>query len=171
MSQDPNWLRGQMREHLARAPGAPRKVVNLERTAPGPAKSRGTAALELVHQAAAAIDDIEERANETEARAKALVRGAIDKLHAAEARIQAAEAAHREAIADTAARLQEAVEALKRAEARIAAAEADADVAEARAQAAEARSLEAEAALRNIEHAIRTKLLREGHASSIGVAA
>src|SRR5262249_47441087 len=84
MPQDPaQWLRGHMREHLARPASGepPAKVVNLDR--------RGAAALELVYQAAEAINGIEERANETEARAKSLVRGAIEKLHAAEARIEA----------------------------------------------------------------------------------
>jgi chromosome segregation ATPase len=168
MSQDPSrWLRGHMRDHIDRAAalGTPRNVVNLDRAPPGAPKSRGAAAIELVHQAAEAIGDIEDRANETEARAKSLVRDAIDKLHAAEARIEAAESARRDAINDTAARIAEAVEALRRAEARIAVAESEAAAAAARAQAAEARALEAEAALRNIEHAIRTKLLREAGVS------
>src|SRR5438445_129748 len=109
MPQDPApWLRGHMSEHLARSatPEPPANVVNLDRPAPGAARTRGAAALELVYQAAEAIGDIEERANETEARAKSLVRGAIDKLHAAEARIEAAENARREAMNETAARLR-----------------------------------------------------------------
>jgi alkylation response protein AidB-like acyl-CoA dehydrogenase len=125
MPQDPSqWLRGHMREHLARPADAPAKVVTFDRPAPGAPRTRGTAALELVQRAAEAISDIEERANDTEERAKSLVRGAIEKLNAAEARIEAAESARREAIDETAARLAEAVEALKRAEARVAAAEA-----------------------------------------------
>ena len=90
MPQDSTqWLRGHMREHLARpaSADAPVNVVNLA----GAPRPRGAAALDLVYKAAEAISDIEERANETEARAKSLVRGAIDKLHAAEARIEAAE--------------------------------------------------------------------------------
>lgn len=173
MPQDSTqWLRGHMREHIARSADAPAKVVTFDRPAPSAPRTRGSAALELVHRAAEAIGDIEVRASETEERAKALVRGAIDKLNAAEARIEAAETARRDAIDETAARLAEAVEALKRAEARVAAAEAETLAAETRTQAAETRALEAETALRNIEHAIRTKLLREaGAMSSVGVAA
>jgi hypothetical protein len=130
MPQDPSqWLRGHMREHLARPADAPAKVVTFDRPAPGAPRTRGTAALELVQRAAEAIDE-------------------------------------------TAARLAEAVEALKRAETRVAAAEAATLAAETRAQAGEMRALEAETALRNIEHAIRTKLLREaGAMPSVGVAA
>src|SRR3984893_3292973 len=99
MPQDPApWLRGHMREHLARSatPEPTANVVNLDRPAPGAARPRGAPGLDMGYQAAEAIGEIEERAYETEARAKSLVRGAIEKLHAAEARIEAAETARRE---------------------------------------------------------------------------
>jgi hypothetical protein len=160
-----------MRDYLGASSKEPLKVVDLGRKTAGQAKSRGAAALELVERAAEAINDIEARATETEARAVALARDAIEKLDAAEARIQVAEAAQRQVIEEATIRLRDATEELKRAEAHIDAAESEAAAAAARAQAAEAQAGEAEAALRNIEHAIRTKLLREERAAHLPAAA
>ena len=93
-----NWLRDHMREQLAKAPSA-EPVQNVVHFPAEPAQVRRepASALGLVSQAADVIRGIQERAAESEARAKALAECALEKLEMAEARINDAEAARGQA--------------------------------------------------------------------------
>ncbi len=124
--------------------------------------SSGATALELVYQAAEVFTGMEDRARDTEARARALCQSAVDRLHQAEQRIEAAERARRDIIHDAGVKLQDASRALKQAQTRIAAAEQQAAAAETRALLAEAQAQEAKRVLAEVEEAIRSRLLGEG---------
>ena len=119
----------------------------------------GSAALNLVYQAAELFNEIEERARETEARAKTLCASAAQRLRSAEARAELADQSRRDIIADADAKLQAASRALKQAELQITAAEDKATAAEVRAQLAEAKARDALEALALVEGAIRKQLL------------
>lgn len=119
----------------------------------------GSAALDLVYQAAELFNEIEERARETEARAEALCASAAQKLRSAEARAEVAERSRREIITEADAKLQAACRALKQAELQVTAAEDKATAAEVRAQLAEAKARDAFEALALVEGAIRKQLL------------
>jgi len=144
---------------------------NFGQTAGGSRKNQATVALELVHQAAEVLNEIENRASETTARAHSLVKSAIDKLQLAQRRIDSVENARLATLNEAAAQIREATNTLKQAESRAAGAEARASAAQSRAEAAEARANEAETALRTIEEAIRTQLLGAQHSESILAAA
>jgi hypothetical protein len=79
----------------------------------------GGAVLDLVHQAAAAVRDIEDRAYETERRARTIAERTVERLRVAEECIRYLEAEQRAAQT----RIQMAVEALKLERSRVAAAE------------------------------------------------
>jgi hypothetical protein len=119
----------------------------------------GTTALNLVYQAAEVFRSIEDRAQETEARAQALCKGALERLKLAEMRTEAAERARREFMTEAECKLQDASRALKQAQSRIEAAEDRLTAVEFRAQAAEAEAREAKQALALVEEAIRRRLL------------
>jgi chromosome segregation ATPase len=159
-----NWLRDQMRDRVAKAPSAEvaQNIVNFPGDARAPSREEGSAALDLVYQAAGVIRGIQERAAETEDRAKALAECAVEKLEEAEARINDAEAARARAettLAQLMARLQEAEQELTRTQSRIAAAENQLVNAERQMHAAEARAVHAEKAVGQIEDAIREQLM------------
>lgn len=124
--------------------------------------SGGATALELVYQAAEVFTGMEDRARDTEARARALCQSAVDRLHQAEQRIEAAERARRDIIHDAGVKLQDASRALKQAQTRVEAAERQAAAAETRALVAEAQAQEAKRVLAEVEEAIRSRLLGEG---------
>ena len=131
-------------------------VVNFDRSS---APDSGTAALNLVYQAAEVFNGIEARARETEAQAQSLCKNALERLKLAETRIDAAERARREIIAEADYKLHEASKVLKEAERRVRDAEDKATAAEHRAQVAEAQAHEAKRALALVEDAIRRRLL------------
>jgi len=170
---DASWLREHMRNFIARSDSsalttnvlglkrAPTEMERFEQTPPGMKRNTNAVALDLVHQAAQVMNDMERRASEAEARACSVVRDAIQKLKLAQERIQSAEHARRIEDQEVRNKLQEAVRALEKAERRVAAAEARASAAEARAKRAEAQANETERAVARIEEAIRTQLLRE----------
>src|ERR1700756_4080406 len=87
------WLREQLAGQSSGAAGLDPddQILNFRRFSERPGRREPDAAIELVHQAAAVIKGIEDRASKIEGRAEDLVKRAIDKLHIAEARIQAAE--------------------------------------------------------------------------------
>ncbi len=158
-----NWLRDHMREQLAKAPGgeSAQNVVHFP-AEPVQARREPASALGLVSQAADVIRGIQERAAESEARAKALAECALEKLELAEARINDAEAARsqaEDAVSQLIARLQEAEDELERTQSRIAAAENQLANADRQMRAAEARAIHAEQAVSQIEDAIRAQLV------------
>jgi chromosome segregation ATPase len=180
-----DWLRGQMREHIANLESTEHVAENifkLRRTAPV-AETRDSladredspAALQLVYQLADVIRSKEEHAAEIEGRAQALAKRALDELKLAETRLRSAEIARNaaEARVDEAnTRMEEFERAFEHTEARIAAAETQLSAAFLRAKTAETRAAEAEKALRRLEEAIRTQLLKaRGQASSHSAAA
>jgi chromosome segregation ATPase len=123
---------------------------------------RTSSALDLVSQVASVIRGLQERAAETEARARALAESAIERLRQAETRINDAETARAQAedtMAMLSARLQETERELERTQARIVAAENKLADAEHQVRGAEARAIQAESAVTQIDDAIRAQLL------------
>jgi chromosome segregation ATPase len=119
-------------------------------------------ALDLVSQVASIIRGLQERAAETEARARALAESALERLRQAETRINDAETARARADDTTArlgARLQEAERELERTQARTVAAENKLADAEQQVRSAGARAAQAEKAVTQINDAIRAQLL------------
>jgi hypothetical protein len=127
-----------------------------------PDRDSGATALQLIYQAAEVLTGMEDRARETEARARSLCQSAAERLREANQRIEAAERERGEVIRDAGSRLDEASEALTHAQTRIEAAEARALAAEIRAQTAEAEVMQARRVLARVEEAIRSRLLGEG---------
>src|ERR1700736_3222809 len=120
----------------------------------------GTAALDLVCEAAEIFRSMEDYARETEARAQSLCKSALERLKLAEMRTEAAERARRELITEAECKLQDASRALKQAQSRVEAAEDRLTAVEFRAEAAEAEVRETKQALTLVEEAIRRRLLR-----------
>ena len=134
---------------------------------PPPPARGGSSALDLIYQAADVFAGIEDRARDTEARARALCQSAIERLQLAEQRVAAAERARREAVDHVGRKLEEASRALAHAKSRIEAAEARAAAAEARALAAESEAQTARRALAQVEDAIRSRLLGDAVADAV----
>jgi len=158
-----NWLREHMREQLAKAPSGDyaQNIVHFPADT-APPRSGTSSALDLVSQAASVIRGIEERAAESEARARALAEAALEKLEIAERRISDAEMARIQAedtLVRLSARLQEAERELARSQARVVAAENRLADAEYQLRAAEARASHSEKAVNEIEDAIRTEIV------------
>ena len=158
-----NWLRDHMRDELARAPSGDhaQNVVHF-RADPAPTRNDPSAALDLVSQAASVIRGIEERAAESEARARTLAQAAVEKLERAEIRINDAEAARIDAedtLVRLSARLQEAERELARTQSRLVAAENRLAEAEHQLRGAEARASQADNAVNQIEDAIRAQIM------------
>jgi chromosome segregation ATPase len=125
-------------------------------------QQRTSSALDLVSQVASIIRGLQERAAETEARAKALAESALERLRQAETRINDAETARARAEDTTAklgAKLQEAGHELERTQARTVAMENKLADAEHQVRSAEARAAQAEKAVTQINDAIRAQLL------------
>ena len=120
----------------------------------------GTAALNLVYEAAEIFRSMEDYARETEARAQSLCKSALERLKLAEMRTEAAERARRELITEAECKLQDASRALKQAQSRVETAEDRLTAVEFRAEAAEAEVRETKQALTLVEEAIRRRLLR-----------
>ena len=120
---------------------------------------QGTIALDLVYQAADVFRGMEQRARETEARARSLCNTVIEKVRRAEMRAEAAEYAHRTLMIDAEDKLRHASRALEEAQRHLEAKEDQLTAAEFRAQAAEVEAREAKQALSLVEEAIRTRLL------------
>ena len=119
-----NWLGEHMRDQLmgAASTDARQNVANFPADAAVVSRSGTSSALDLVSEAAGVIRGIQERAAESEARAKALAEGALEKLQVAVSRIQSAEAARgsaQETISELSAKLQEAEQELARTQSRI----------------------------------------------------
>ena len=133
----------------------------------------GISALKLVYQAAEAFGEMQDRARETEARAKALCASAAERMAFANERAENADRERMKVLAQVDVKLQEASHALHAARLRIAeaeeraaaaeqlaqVAEARADAAELNAQAAEGRAQQAKQDLALVEDAIRRRLL------------
>ena len=152
-----------MRDHVTSAASGEswENILNFPGGA-SPAQHDASAALDLVSQAAEVIRGIQDRAIDSENRAKALAESAIEKLQVAEARIQSAEAARSaalESLSKLRVRLQDAERELTRTQSRIATAEIQLANAEQRVSAAEARAINAEKAVNHVEDAIRTQLI------------
>jgi chromosome segregation ATPase len=158
-----NWLREHMRDELAKAPsgGHAQNVVHFPADAAPPRNDPSTA-LDLVSQAASVIRGIEERAAESEARARSLAQAAVEKLERAEIRISDAETARihaEDTLVRLSARLQEAERELARTQSRLVAAENRLAEAEHQLRAAEARASHADNAVGQIEDAIRAQIM------------
>jgi DNA repair exonuclease SbcCD ATPase subunit len=155
-----NWLREHMRDQLANAASNAigQNILSFPGDTPAASRYGTSSALDLVSEAAEVIRGIQDRAAESEARAKALAECALEKLQLAEARIHSAEAARglaQDALSKLNARLQE----LTRTQSRIAAAENQLANAERQMRAAETRAINAEKAVNQIEDAIRAQLV------------
>jgi chromosome segregation ATPase len=120
------------------------------------------AALRLVSQVAESIRNIQDRANESEARTKTMAEKAVEQLHLADARIQSAEEARRvaeENLYKISIRLEEAETELIRTISRIATADAQLSSAEDRLRASDMRATNAEKAFKQLEQAIHAQLV------------
>jgi chromosome segregation ATPase len=140
-----------------------RKVRRLPTSLGPTATGEGTKALDLVHHAAEVLRGIEDRANETEQRAKSIAERAIAELERAERRITELEKEQRtveDSIAEAHVEIQETREALHLEKLRVKAAEDLVAQIELRTVAAETHARESENALARIEDAIRTQLLK-----------
>jgi chromosome segregation ATPase len=158
-----NWLREHMREQLTNESSGnlAQNVVHFPADT-APPRATPSAALDLVSQAASVIRGIEERAAETEARARGLAEAALEKLEAAEIRISDAERARihaEDTLVRLSARLQEAERQLARTQALLVAAENRSADAEHQLRAAEARANQSEKAVGQIEDAIRAQIV------------
>jgi hypothetical protein len=158
-----NWLRDHMRDELARAPAGDhaQNVVHFPADT-APPRTGPSTALDLVAQAASVIRGIEERAAETEARARALAEAALEKLEQAEIRISDAETARihaEDTLVRLSARLQEAERELARTQARLVATENRLGDAEHQLRTAEVRATQADKAVNQIEDAIRAQIV------------
>ena len=158
-----NWLREHMRDELAKAPTGDQvqNVVHFPAEIPAP-RNGPSSALDLVAQAASVIRGIEERASESEARARALAEAALEKLERAEIRISDAETARihaEDTLVRLSARLQEAERELTRTQTRLAVTEKKLTEAEHQLRTAEARATYADNAVAEIEDAIRAQIV------------
>jgi len=137
-------------------PDEDEKILSFARQ---PAKGHGTAALNLMQQAAEMFEGMASHARETEARAQSLCKSATERLRLAEKQRDASERARRDLIKEFNGRLEEMSKAMQRAEKRIVSAEDHALAAEFRAQAAEAQLHKANRELAAIEDMIRKRLV------------
>jgi chromosome segregation ATPase len=158
-----NWLREHMRDELTKAPSGDhaQNVVHFPADA-APPRNGTSSALDLVAQAASVIRGIEERAAETEARARALAEAAVEKLERAEIRISDAETARihaEDTLVRLSARLQEAERELARTQSRLVAAENKLAEAEYQLHAAQVRATQSDKAVVQIEDAIRAQIV------------
>ena len=122
-------------------------------------QQRTSSALDLVSQVASIIRGLQERAADTEARARALAESAVERLRQAETRINDAETARARAedtLVRLTARLQEAERELEHTRV---SAENKLAGAERQMRSAEARAMQAEKAVTQINDAIRAQLL------------
>jgi DNA repair exonuclease SbcCD ATPase subunit len=159
-----NWLREHMQDQLMDAASSDfgQNILTFPGDTPATSRYDTSSALDLVSQAAGVIRGIQDRAAESEARAKALAESALEKLQLAEHRIHSAEAARglaQETLSKLSARLQEAEQELTRTRSRITTAEAQLANAERQMKAAERRAIDAERAVNQIEEAIRSQLV------------
>jgi chromosome segregation ATPase len=141
---------------------ARQNVTNFPGYAAEVSRSGSASALDLVSEAADVIRGIQERAAESEARAKALAESTLEKLQVAVSRIQSAEAARgtaQETLSRLSAKLQGAEQELARTQSRVAATERRLADAERQMLAAETRAVNAEKAVTQIEDAIRRQLV------------
>jgi chromosome segregation ATPase len=140
-------LREHMLEQFENAPaGDP--TQNVVQFSADTTQQHTSSALDLVSQVASIIRELQERAADTEARARALAESAIERLRQAETRINDAETARARAedtLVRLTARLQEAENKLAGAERQM--------------RSAEARAMQAEKAVTQINDAIRAQLL------------
>jgi hypothetical protein len=149
-----------MRQQRRRPDQLPRgNVYELPDAPPGP--EEGSAALDLVYQAADAFRASQDRARETEARAQFLCRQASEKVRQAEMRAEAAERAYHELMVAVDQKLKDAHRALAQAQANVSAQTDKQLAAEYRAQQAEAETREVKRALGLVEEAIRRRLLND----------
>jgi chromosome segregation ATPase len=159
-----NWLREHMRDQLTNAASSDfgQNILNFPGDTPAALHNNSSSALDLVSEAAGVIRGIQDRAAETEARAKALAESALEKLQLAEDRIHSAEVARelaQETLTKLSARLQEADREISRTQSRIATTEGQLANAERQMRAAENRAVNAEKAVSQIEDAIRSELV------------
>jgi chromosome segregation ATPase len=156
-----DWLGQHMRDYIGNSASidSPQNILNFPEASNA---VDGSATLDLVSQATEMIRGMQDRAFETEIRAKTLAERAVEKLKLTEARIKSAEAgrfAAEESLCKASAKLQEAERELARTESRIANAEIQLSNAEQRMRAAEMRAINAEKAVKQIEQAIVNQLV------------
>jgi hypothetical protein len=124
----------------------------------------GGKALDLIYHAAEVLRGIEDRASETEKRAKGIAEKAIERLELAQRRLTELEMEKRaieDSVAEAHLRIQQMQHALHLERLRVKAAEDLVEQTELRAEVAETDARETKNALAGIEHAIRTQLLQE----------
>jgi chromosome segregation ATPase len=153
-------LREHMVEQFGSAPaGDP--TQNVVQFSAETTQQHTSSALDLVSQVASIIRGLQERAAETEARARAFAESALERLRQAETRTNNAETARARAedtMGRLTARLQEAERELEHGQTRIVAAENELAHAERQVRSAEARAMQAENAVAQINAAIRAQL-------------
>ena len=159
-----DWLDEHMRKHLAETPGES-NVLTL-RPQPSLIEEVGARTVELVERAIQHIQNVEEEAAATHARAETLARNALERLKLGEERVRAAESARQAAEA----RIEEATAKLRDMEIQLERTAANAAAAEERARDAERRATDAENALKRIETLVHTLML-EKRLSTGGVTA
>jgi chromosome segregation ATPase len=156
-----DWLGRHMRDFIGDSDSidSPQNILSF----PGaPTRYDGSTALDLVSQTTEMIRGIQDRALETETRAKTLVERAIEKLRLTEARIKSVETARvaaEESLYKVSAKLHEAERELARTQSRIANAEIQLTNAEQRMRAAEVRAINSDKAVKQIEQAIVNQLV------------
>jgi chromosome segregation ATPase len=158
-------LREHMMEQFENAPSGDH-AQNVVQFSADATQQRTSAALDLVSQVAKIIRGLQERAAETEARARTLAESALERLRQAETRVNDAETARahaQDAMGRLSARLQEAERELEHAQGRIVTAENKLAGAEHQVRSAEARAALAEKAVTQINDAIRAQLLGLQH--------
>ena len=116
----PQWLRECIPDSSEdESSNDPREnVLSFRRATTNRPRHHGESALDLVYQAAEVVGDIEDRARDTEARARSLCKSAHEKLQLAETRAESAVSALRAAMNEANSKLQSASRALKKAESR-----------------------------------------------------
>jgi predicted nucleic acid-binding Zn-ribbon protein len=157
-----NRLREHTLEQFENAPSGDH-AQNVVQLSADTTQQRTSSALDLVSQVASIIRGLQERAAETEARARAFAESALERLRQAETRTNDAETARAQAedtMTSLSARLQKAERELERSHARIVTAENKfADAEHHQVRSAEARATQAEKAVTQINDAIRAQLL------------
>jgi chromosome segregation ATPase len=154
-------LREHMREQFDNAPSGARSH-NVVQLSAETTQQHTSSALDLVAQVATIIIGLQERAAETEARARAMAESAIERLRQAEIRINDAETARARAedtLARLTAQLHEAQREWESGQTRIVTAENKLADAERQMRSAEVRAMQAEKAVAQINDAIRAQLL------------
>jgi chromosome segregation ATPase len=165
------WLRRITRSQLADSSSAEPAddILSFRDDLSPPQSDQGALVIDMVHQAAELIREMERQSADIESRARALAKRLVAELEHAEQRLCSAEAERRAFEADineANRKIREVSIALENTKSLVASTQAELSAAEQRADAAEERAKESSATLVRIEDAIRTQLLGAVHATN-----